>query len=183
MSPLNAILVLGAIFSAVFLQSTLTGFRNLFGAQPDLVPGLVVYATLSSGLGLGTVAALCGGLWIDSLSHNPLGISVGPLFLAVLVIERYRGMILRDQTYAQFLTGAAVSAAVPAATLILLLNSSNTPLVGWGSLWQWTIMTLVGGLLTPVWFWLFDWFRRQLSYETLPDPGSQSNRQIKRGRN
>ncbi len=182
MNPLNITLILGTTFLSVFLQCTLAGFRNMTGVQPDLLPGLVAYATLTSGLGMGTLTALCGGLWVDSLSHNPLGISIGPLFAAALVMERYRGMILRDQTYAQFLIGAAVSAGVPAATLLLLLNTSNTPLVGWSSLWQWSVMALIGGLLTPVWFWLFSWLGRQLNYETLPDAGSQSNRQIKRGR-
>ncbi|MBI1841681.1 MAG: hypothetical protein HYR88_12635 [Verrucomicrobia bacterium] len=183
MNSINACLVLSATLIVVFLQSTAVGFRNIVGAQPDLLPSLVVYATLTSGLGLGTVTALCGGLCFDALSHNPLGISIGPLFAVALVIERYRGLILRDQSYAQFITGVAAGAAAPALTLLLLLNTDRTPLVGWSSLWQWGMVALVSGVFTPAWFLLFGWLAGLLSYETMPDPATPSNRQIKRGRN
>jgi rod shape-determining protein MreD len=182
MNGLNTVLVLATAYLGVFLQSTVTGFRNLVGAQPDILPSLVVYASLTSGLGLGTLTAVCGGLWIDSLSFNPPGISILPLFLISLVIERYRGLILRDQTYAQFITGLGASAAAPLLTVLLLLNLSSNPLIGWGSLWQWVVMTLVGGALTPGWFVFFGALLRRLSYQTLPDPTARSNREIKRGR-
>ncbi len=182
MNALNICLVLGATFLAVFFQSTLIGFRSFFGAQPDLLPALVVYGALTSGLSLATLVAVCGGLWFDALSRNPLGISILPLFVTALVIERYRGLILRDQTYAQFITGFCASAAVPVLTLILLLNTSRTPLVGWSSLWQWVVVSVIGGLATPACFYLFGWAASKLSYESLPDPSAQSNREIKRGR-
>lgn len=183
MTRLNIILTLGAAFLVVFLQSTVTVFRNLLGAQPDLLPSLVAYAALTSGMGLATSVAVCGGLWTDALSRNPLGISILPLFLAALIIERYRGLILREESYAQFITGLCASAAVPALTLMMMLNSPLTPLVGWGSVWQWVVMAVLGGAMTPLWFRAFGWMLRMLSYESLPDPMSSSNRQIKRGRN
>lgn len=183
MNSLNTCLVLTAVWLAVFVECTTAFFRNMTGAQPDLLPSLVVYATLTSGLGLGAVSAVFGGLCIDALSHNPLGISIGPLFVIAIVIERYRGLILRDQTYAQFITGICAGAAAPALTLVLLLNTDHTPLVGWSSLWQWAVVSLVSGLFTPLWFLLFGWIAQRLSYEVLPDPMSQANRQIKRGRN
>ena len=42
-----------------------------------------------------------GGLWFDSLSANPLGVSVLPLFLVGLAIHLNRELILRDQAFAQ----------------------------------------------------------------------------------
>ena len=182
MNRLNIILVILTTFIVVFCQSSVEFIRNWLGAQPDLLPGLVIYAALTSGLGLATSVAMLGGLWTDSLSRNPLGISILPLFLTGVIIEGYRGLILRDQTYAQLVIGAWVSAAVPALTLLLILNTSMTPMVGWSSLWQWIVVTLIGGLMTPVWFWVFGWLLRGLSYEALPDPMSQANRQLKRGR-
>ncbi|HAM70996.1 MAG TPA: hypothetical protein DCM86_05075 [Verrucomicrobiales bacterium] len=182
MNSLNTILVLATAYLGVFLESTFTGVRNLLGAQPDILPGLVAYASLTSGLGLGTLTAVAGGLWLDCLSANPPGISILPLFAVGLVIERYRGLILRDQAYAQFLTGLGASAAVPAFTLLLLLNASRNVLIGWDSLWQWLVMTLIGGALTPCWFLFFGWLLRTLSYEAMPDPTARSNREIKRGR-
>ncbi|MBM3845073.1 MAG: hypothetical protein FJ405_02145 [Verrucomicrobia bacterium] len=182
MNRLNVIFTLCAAYGIVFLQTSVNWPRALLGAQPDLLPSLVVYAALTSGLGLSTTISICGGLWMDSLSRNPLGISILPLFLAGVIIERYRGLILRDQTYAQFVIGACASAAAPVITLILILNTSLEPMVGWTSLWQWGVMALAGGFMTPAWFWLFAWLLRGFSYETIQDPTGHSNRQIKRGR-
>ena len=49
----------------------------------------------------------------DSLSANPLGVSVLPLFLVGFLIYRQRELILRDQPFAQFVLGLGASAAVP----------------------------------------------------------------------
>lgn len=182
MNALNPILVLGTAFLAVFLQSTFVGFRNLVGVQPDLLPGLVVYASLTTGLSLGTATAVLGGLWLDSLSTNPLGVSMVPLFIIAIIIERYRGLILRDQTYAQFMIGMAASAGAPLVVLLLLLNMSRVPLIGWGSIWQLVVCGLVGGAMTPVWFSVFGWLIRKLSYDPLPESVARPNREIKRGR-
>ena len=182
MNALHIILVLATTFLVVFLQSTVVGFRNLIGAQPDLLPSLVVYASLSSGLTLGTLVAVCGGLWMDSLSWNPLGISLIPLFLVAMIIQQYRGLILRDQIYAQFVIGLISSAATPLAVLLLVLNTTRVPLIGWSSLWQWVVVALVGGVFTPAWFMFFGWLVGKLSYQSLPDPAARGSREIKRGR-
>ena len=63
-----------------------------------------------------------GGMWFDSLSANPLGISILPLFVAGYPIYLRRELILRDAPFAQLALRAAASAAVPAITLLLLLN-------------------------------------------------------------
>ena len=61
----------------------------------------MIYTGLSTGLPSITLLAICGGLWLDSLSANPLGVTVLPLFIVGLVVQRYRGLILRDQRFAQ----------------------------------------------------------------------------------
>src|SRR5258707_756926 len=144
MSWLHTFLVLAAAFLAVFLQATFNGVRNLLGAQIDLLPSLVVYTALSGGLATLALVAVCSGLWFDSLSANPLGISVLPLFFVGFLIHRYRGLILRDQLYAQWVLGLSASAAAPVLTLLLLLNTETRPLIGWFSLWQWLVMAAAG---------------------------------------
>jgi len=62
------------------LEAAFGGVRHLLGAQIDLLPPLMVYAGLCTGLTTVTLLALCGGLWFDSLSANPLGVTVFPLF-------------------------------------------------------------------------------------------------------
>jgi hypothetical protein len=127
-------------------------------------------------------ARVRGGLWIDSLSANPLGISLLPLFLAGLFIQRSRDLVLRQQPFAQFVLGAAASAAVPVMTLLLLLNIGAEPLVSWFSLWQWVVMSLVGGAITPAWFLVFDRIAEALNYRALGETSFRADREIKRGR-
>ena len=78
MNWLNTILVLGAAFLAVFWEAAFGGVRHLLGAQVDLLPPLMVYASLYTGITTVTLLALAGGLWFDSLSANPLGVTRAP---------------------------------------------------------------------------------------------------------
>ena len=50
MNPLNSILILVATFLAVFCETTFNGIRHLLGAQIDLLPALIVCASLRTGL-------------------------------------------------------------------------------------------------------------------------------------
>ena len=182
MNWLNTILILIAAFLIVFLEATINGLRHLLGVQMDLLPSLMVYASLSSGLVTVALLSACGGLWFDSLSANPLGISVLPLFLIGFVIQRYRGLILREQIFAQWVLGLVASAGAPVLTLLLLLNAEIQPLIGWFSLWQWLVVGLVGAVATPLWFRCFDRLTHALSYRPLSEASFRPDRQIKRGR-
>lgn len=182
MNWFNTIAILVGAYLAVFFQSTFNDVRHWIGAQVDLLPSLVVYAGLSSGITTLTLVSVCGGLWLDSLSANPLGISVLPLFLVGLLFQQNRELILREQVFAQFVLGASASAAVPLLTLLLLINTNVQPLIGWFSLWQLLVMSAVGGAMTPVWFWLFDRVGALLNYHTIGENSFRSDREIKRGR-
>jgi rod shape-determining protein MreD len=179
---LNTILVLLVAFLVVFLQSICTGFRDLVGAQPDLLPGLVVYVSLSCGISDLVLLCLAGGLWVDSLSTNPLGVTVLPLFLIGFGLRRYRGLLARDQVNAQWMLGAGAHAIAPLLTLVLLWSMNQNPLIGWFSLWQWFVVTLLGAAATPLWFRLFDRMSNALSYQQEELPSFRPDREIKRGR-
>src|SRR6185369_15134808 len=90
MTRLNSILVLLAAFLAVFWEAAFQGIRYLLGAQIDLLPALVVYASLRTGLITMSLVAVLGGLFFDSLSANPLGVTVLPLFVSGLAIFSQR---------------------------------------------------------------------------------------------
>jgi cell shape-determining protein MreD len=182
MSAFNTISILLVAFLVVFFQGSFDGLRVLLGAQVDLLPSLMVYTSLSSGLPTLTLLAVVGGLFFDSMSANPLGISILPLFLIGFLIQRYRGLILREQLYAQFVLGFAASAAAPLMSVLLLLNTDSKPLLSWFSLWQWLVMTLVGGAVTPLWFGVFDRINRALNYRRLDETTFRPDREIKRGR-
>jgi rod shape-determining protein MreD len=182
MTPLNSILMLLVTFLAVFSEAAFGSFRNLLGAQIDLLPPLVVCASLSTGLTTMTLVAVLGGLFFDSLSSNPLGISVLPLFLVGFAIYTRRDLILRDQLFAQWVLGLAASAIVPALTLLLLLTGHHRPPLSWVSLWQWIVMSAGGAIATPVLFLLFDWFERLFSYQRAMETSFRPDREIRRSR-
>lgn len=182
MNWLNNIAILASAFLVVFLESTWRFPRNILGAQIDLLPALVVYTSLSAGMVTLTLLTTLGGLWLDSLSANPLGISVLPLFVIGVAIHHCRELILRDQAYAQFLLGLAASAAAPLFTVLSLLGVGSEPMLGWWSLWQWLVMTVAGAVFTPICFYLFGRFHRAFSYRPLPETSFRPDREIKRGR-
>jgi len=179
MSPLNSFLILLTAFVVVFVQSAFTG---LFGVQIDLLPALMVYATLTAGMPTIAALALCGGLWFDSLSANPLGISVLPLAAIGYVISLRGDLILRDQAFAQLVIGLLASFGAPALALLLMLTAGMNPLIGWGTLWQLFVMTLVGGVATPVLFWLFGKLTHTFGYHEISTPSFRPDREIRRGR-
>ncbi len=75
MNLFHTMLILTTAFLAVFGEAALPGIRKLLGAQVDLLPALMVYASLCGGLTTVVLLAVCGGLLFDSLSANPLGVS------------------------------------------------------------------------------------------------------------
>ncbi len=182
MTWLNTVLVLAMAFLAVFWEAAFQMFRHLLGAQVDLLPALMVYASLSTNFYTLCLLALCGGLWFDSLSANPLGISVVPLLLVGLGLYSQRDLILRTQTFAQFVLGAIASTATPVLVLVLLLTTGYAPLLGWGTLWQLLVMGLGGAIATPVIFIIFEWLERTLVHSRVVETSFRSDREIRRGR-
>jgi rod shape-determining protein MreD len=182
MTALNSILILLTAFLAVFWEAAFSGLRRLLGAQIDLLPPLMVYASLSAGLPTVTLLACAGGLWFDSLSANPLGVSVLPLFIIGWAIYLQRDLIMRDAAFAQFVLGLGASAAAPLLTLLLLLSSGNKPLLGWGSLWQLIVLSVGGAVATPILFEIFSWFHRAFGYRAVSQPSFRPDREIRRGR-
>ncbi|MDB6024453.1 MAG: Rod shape-determining protein MreD [Verrucomicrobiales bacterium] len=183
MNWLNPILILLAALLAVFFESAFAGYSNLLLAKVDLLPMLMVYAALTHGLFTVVTLAFAGGLLFDSLSANPFGASVLPLLVIGLFIYYNRGLLLRQNTNAQFFFGLFASAAAPLMTLLVILALGESPLLGWGSIWQWIAMTVVGGMLTPMCFRFFDRVKRSLNYEPVAEQNSfHPDREIKRGR-
>jgi hypothetical protein len=182
MSWLNPILILLAAFLAVFWEAAFSGLRHVFGAQIDLLPPLMVYTALRASLTTVCLLAFFGGLCFDALSANPLGITVLPLFAIGLALYLMRDLILRDQAFAQWTLGLVASAAVPALTLILLLTSGHSPVLGWATLWQFIVLTAGGAIATPVCFVAFEWLNRALAHAPVAQTSFRPDREIRRGR-
>lgn len=180
MIAFNSLIILITAYATVFLQSAMNGF---LGTQLDLLPALMVYASLTAGPVTIATLAFCGGLWFDSLSANPLGITILPLLAIGFVIQVRRDLILRDQTFAQFVIGLTASFAAPAITLLFLLTAGKAPLLGWGTVWQLLVMTVIGGAATPGLFWLFNRVAQTFDYREVITSSFRADREIRRGRN
>ena len=176
------ILILSVALLAVFGEATVSAPRHWLGAQIDFLPAIMVYAALNADIVTISLLAVMGGMWFDSFSANPLGISILPLFAVAFPIYLQRDLILRDLPFAQLFLGTAASAAVPVLTLLLLLNAGKQPLIGWGTLWQWIVMTAGGAAATPFIFALFDWCGGALGYKPVIEIGFRPDREIQRGK-
>jgi cell shape-determining protein MreD len=118
----------------------------------------------------------------DSLSANPLGISILPLFAVGFAVHVWRDLILRDQPFAQMILGLASGAAVPVLSLLLLLTTGRPPQLGWGTLWQLIVLSVGGGVATPVFFLLFEWLNKTLVHAPLVETSFRPDREIRRGK-
>ena len=182
MTALNTIFILALAFVAVFVEASFGTFRRFLGVQVDLLPGLMIYASLSSGTMTVTLLAVLGGLWFDSLSSNRLGVSIVPLFLVGFVVQQFRHLILRDQKYAQLVLGFAASGLTPLLTLLILFSCGAETILGWGFAWQWCLMTVVGGLIVPLYFRMFANVFRTLGYERIVETRFREVRALERGK-
>jgi rod shape-determining protein MreD len=180
MNAFNTILILAAAFLAVFGEAAFPGLRHLLGTQVDLLPAIMVYAALNAEIVTVALLAIFSGLCFDALSANPLGITILPLFATGFLICSQREFILRGLPFAQFFLGALASAVVPFLTVLILLSGGNEPLLGWGSLWQWIVMTAGGAVATPILFALFGWCNHALGYQPRTETSFRPDREIRR---
>ncbi len=182
MNLLQSILILAVAFLAVFGEAAFPVLRHWLGAQVDLLPVLMVYAALNLDIATVSLLAVLGGLWFDALSANPLGISILPLYAVGFLIWLQRDLILRELSFAQLVLGTVASAVVPVMSILLLLTAGKQPLLGWGSIWQWIVMTAGGAAATPLVFALFSWCNHALGYQLRTETSFRPDREIRRGR-
>lgn len=182
MTAMPLLLLLAAAFGLVLLQSAFDLTRWLCGAQLNLLPGLMVYAALTCEWPALVALALAAGLLFDSLSANPLGTMTLALFAPAWLIHRKRGLILRDLPFARLMLGLAATGATPLIAVLLLLTARAELALGWYSLGQWAVLTLIGGLLTPLLFELLEASRAALTYQRAQATSFRPDREIRRGR-
>lgn len=187
----------------VVLQTAVGLPRRWLGAQPDLLPCLMVFCSLYGPLALVAGLAVAGGFWFDALSANPPGISVFPLLALGAGLHQARDFILRESPVAQAALGAAAAAAVPLAGL-LLLRGLWPVLVGAPEAPAWAVERIgrlaypppvggflvrhalvaaaVGAVATPLLFRLFRWVGGTFAYPEAGPGSFRPDRQIVRGR-
>ena len=78
--------------------------------------------------------------------------------------------------------GLGASAAVAGLTLLLLLTFGHAPLLGWGTLWQRIVMSVGGGVATPICFNCSACLTARWITGAPRKPASGPDREIRRGR-
>ena len=169
-------------YGAIFLQARLTMFRDIFGFQFDLVPGLIVYAAIHFQFFPALGCAVTLGVMYDLLSANPLGTTLLAFTLVTFLAAYFREVLLSEQFTAQFVLGAGATMGSILISWFVLHLSAAEPLVGFWSIWIWLLVSIAGGVLTPVWFRLFARLDEALRYKEVPESSFRSDRQIARGR-
>jgi hypothetical protein len=182
MNHARLIVLLTLAYLAVFFQAAFEAPQRWLGGPVSLVPPLMVCAALRQGLAAVTVLALCASLWLDALSANPLGSSLLPLFLAGWGVWHWREALLRELDYAQLILGALASLCVPVLTLVLVLSRGAEPDLGWHTVWQLVVLTVGGGVCTPILFRLLEWLERLFVHPEVVAGSFRPDREIKRGR-
>ena len=169
-------------YLVIFAQARLDGFRHITGVQPDLLPGMIVFAAMAFQMGTVLLCAAVFGLLFDSFSVNVLGTTFVSLAIIGFVCSRYREVLLSEHFTTHWVLGLTASAVAPIISYIVLRLQDIKPLISWGSAWHWAIMIAGGGVLTPLWFKIFTRLDEALRYKELPESTFRQDRQIARGR-
>jgi rod shape-determining protein MreD len=179
---LNVFIFSVVAYTCTFAQARVTFFRDLLGSQIDFLPGLIVYGSLAFPSYIAVGCAAVFGLLYDSLSANALGTMMATLVLLSCITLLYREVLLSNQFTTHWVLGLAASGLAPVFALFILYIAGEQPLVGTGTLWQWAIMTAGGGVVTPLWFRLFNRVGSALHYKEVPESTFRQDREIARGR-
>ncbi len=158
---------------------------TVLGAQIDLLPALMVYAGLTHGFTTIVLLAVCGGLWFDSLSLNPLGVSVLPAVGdRAADLSGPRPALARTSSSPKSCWARRPErAATAGGTLFILLNTGVAAAAGLDF-----ALAVAGhgggrrGVSRRSVFKLFDRLHRAFDYQPVPASSFRPDREIKRGR-
>lgn len=183
-NPVVVAALLGSAVLTVFLQARFQAPNQWLGARIDLLPPLMVCLGLNAGLGVIASVSLAGGLLFDSLSANPLGISILPLLLIGMVVESIRDLIMKESWTAKFTLGMAAGTWGFIASLAILLIFADSPrqrpVLGIFTLWQGIVFAVFSGLLAPLMCRCWDGFHQAFVFQPENPASFREDRQIVR---
>ncbi|MCP5520402.1 MAG: hypothetical protein H7A46_02490 [Verrucomicrobiales bacterium] len=167
---------------AVFVTAAWNLPRAWLGSPLSLLPPVLVCAALQEQGSAWQWVAVVGGLARDSLSLDPLGVSILPLYLTGWFLSSHRELLLSELAFAQAILGLAVGAAVPLLTLGLVVASGDVPAMGGRLFWQWLVLTVSGGLITPAMFRIWRRVEAWFAHPMIPSTSFREDREILRGK-
>jgi len=107
----------------------------MLGVQVDLLPSLMVYASLTCGQV--PLALLAGTADCSMTPSRPIRLDQRAASLSNRICHpALSGLAVARSAFCPARARLAASMAAPCLTLLLLLNTNQLPVIGWSSLWQ-----------------------------------------------
>lgn len=174
-------ILLTALIS-VYLSAAVGLSLQFLGTQINPLPALMMVVALRAPFSAVVTLAIFGALIQSSLSSDPIGIGMLPLYSLGFAVHLNARSLSQHHTGPRFALGAIAGAIVPALTLALLLLAGKQPMIGWFTLWQWAVGIVSSGLLALIYFPLLEWMDHSVEEQPLAAPYDTTTR-IVRGPN
>lgn len=155
---MNTLIAIAGILIAVALQARMPTLWWLGGVHVELLPALVVYATLTMDRRRALVLALVAGLTQDALSAAPFGITALAYGISAIVITSLREALDRDLPWMQWSAGALTSIT---ASIIAFFAVG----ISIGNVLKMLMAASIAGMATVVLFFVLDYARMAWGFE------------------
>ena len=179
MKSYSTLTILLIALISIYVASAWNLPRQLFGAQLDPLPALMLVVALRSPISTIGMLSVFGSFAQSALSSNPFGLSLIPLYLFGFIVHLYSRSLYHHHSGSRLALGAAAGALIPIMSLGLLLVANKEPLFGWFTLWQWAIGTLSSGLIALMFFPLIEWLDKSVEEQPLAAPYDTSTRIVR----
>ncbi len=134
----------------VWGQTWFISHYPVLGVKIDCLPCLVLYCALfASWKELFCVCTLAG-LLFDSMSLNPLGVTVISLLLPGYFLYCNRKILLYHSVWVQVLLGFAMGIVSPLFTLLQLTGLPISPLINFRVLFVFIVLGITNALVAPI---------------------------------
>ena len=115
----DSAIVAGIVFVAVLLQATIFASLDVLGGTPDVLLLALLGIALLRGAVTGAVAGFCGGLLLDIVTLDTLGVTALVLAVAGYWTGRYGETTGRDRAHAPLLSIAVITVLYQISALVL----------------------------------------------------------------
>lgn len=166
----------------VYAESVLDPLRDLLRAQPDLMPGLMLYAWLNFGPGWILAFAIWAGLCTCGVSQTPFAVTVLPLVVTGVLVFANRSVLVRELVPTQVILGFVAGAAVTLFQWVMLASAGYKFGTVWQVVWPAFVSGLGSGLFAPAVWALLERLGAALAYREQTRPSFRPDREILRGR-
>lgn len=140
----------------------------------------IIYSSTRKMPEISWIFCVITGLWIDSLSINPLGLSVLTLLGCNAISLRIRKALIGKTLLSDLSSGFLMGSLYPGLTVFLLILFGESPVIGWRFAISLVLSGVTIGFLTPYFKNLMDFILAQLEFKPVAGYRESEIREIKR---